>query len=136
MAQQGNGKEEASNLNRRSFIHWMLGAVPNLLSLCRLALAVVFPSLPPRFRLSVVFLAGLTDLVDGPLSRILHAASLTGRVLDPIADKAFVFAVLGTLWYDGALSIGHAALVATRDLTVSAGAMALLLFGRWADLGR
>src|SRR5262249_17808873 len=73
-------------------------------------------------------------LVDGPLSRILNAASFTGRVLDPIADKAFVFAVLGTLWYDGALPIWQAALVASRDLTVVAGAIALVLFGRWADL--
>ena len=74
--------------------------------------------------------------VDGPLSRILNAASVTGRLLDPVADKAFVFAVLGTLWYEGVLLLWHAALVAARDLTVSAGALALLLFGRWAEFGR
>src|SRR5262249_13921775 len=136
MAQEGNINEEVSNRNRSRFIVWMLGGVPNLLSLCRLALAVVFPFLPPRFRLPVVLLAALTCLVDGRLSRILNAASISGRLLDPIADKAFVLAVLGTLWYDRALPLWHAALVASRDLTISVGAIALFLFGRWADLGR
>jgi cardiolipin synthase len=134
----GNGTRRphqgSANLNRTRFIVWILGGVPNLLSLCRLALAVVFPFLPPRFRLSGVVLAGITDLMDGPLSRILNAASVTGRLLDPLADKAFFFAVLGTLWYDGTLPIWHAALVAARDLTVSAGAIALLVSGRWVDL--
>jgi phosphatidylglycerophosphate synthase len=136
MAQESNIEKEKSNRNPNSVIAWILGGVPNLLSLCRLVLALVFPLLPPRFRLAAAVLAGLTDLVDGPLSRILNAASVSGRLLDPVADKAFVFAVLGTLWYEGVLLLWHAALVAARDLTVSAGALALLLFGRWAEFGR
>src|SRR5205809_7088713 len=82
--------------------HW-LRAVPNVLTGARLALAIVFPWLPAAWRLPAVAAGALSDLADGALSRQLHAASAVGRILDPVADKALVLAVVVTLLVQGTL---------------------------------
>jgi phosphatidylglycerophosphate synthase len=105
----------------------VLAAIPNLLSLLRLALGVVFPWLPPEWRLSVIVIAAFSDLLDGAISRTLHAASTTGRVLDPVADKVFALSVLATLLVSGELQLWEAALVSFRDLAVLVGVVLLAL---------
>jgi phosphatidylglycerophosphate synthase len=99
---------------------WLV-VVPNGLSLLRLLLGLAFPWLPPGWRLPVVLLAALTDLADGASSRLLHASSRLGAVLDPVADKVFVLSVLGVLLWEGALTGVDVLLLATRDLVVLAG---------------
>jgi len=110
--------------------------IPNVLSATRLVLAFAFPWLPLAARGPVALVAGLTDLLDGYLSRAWHATSAFGRLLDPIADKAFVLAVLVTLLSDGSLTWPALALLALRDLTVLAGAAWLALRRDWAAFGR
>jgi len=93
----------------------MLKLIPNILTLGRMVLTVVFlimvlyvPSVarPNRpFFLHVAFLlfviAGVTDLVDGAIARRLKVASKFGRMMDPLADKILVcgtficFAIIG-----------------------------------------
>ena len=66
--------------------------------------------------------AGLTDFVDGWLARRLEATSLTGAVLDPIADKVLVCgAIVGLLavgmpWIFAAFG----GLILMREFAVSA----------------
>jgi CDP-diacylglycerol--glycerol-3-phosphate 3-phosphatidyltransferase len=66
--------------------------------------------------------AALTDFVDGWLARRLHAVTIWGAILDPIADKVLVCGVvlgLLTLGGNGAVAI-PAALILFREFTVSA----------------
>ena len=93
----------------------MLRHVPNILTLGRLVLTVIFlamilclggvvPEDQTRF-LDIAFVifvvAGVTDIVDGHIARKLNVASKFGRIVDPLADKVLVcgsficFAIIG-----------------------------------------
>lgn len=92
----------------------MLKWIPNILTFGRGVLTVVFLAMllywpavrehQSRFvdTAFVVFLiAGLTDIVDGPIARWLGVASRFGRLADPLFDKILVcgaficFAIIG-----------------------------------------
>jgi phosphatidylglycerophosphate synthase len=111
-------------------------AIPNALSLTRLALGLTFPWLPAGFRAWAVVLAGLTDAADGASARLLRASSSVGRSLDPVADRVFLLGVVATLVLEGALGLGEAALVGLRDWVMLAGVGWLLVRGNRVDLGR
>ena len=86
-------------------------------------LGIAFPLLPADWRLPVVILAAITDGVDGQLSRLMHAQSKLGVLLDPIADKIFFLAVVATLLWDGSISWLEVILVSLRDVIVVLGGM-------------
>jgi CDP-diacylglycerol--glycerol-3-phosphate 3-phosphatidyltransferase len=108
----------------------MLKHVPNILTFCRLVLTVVFLAMvlyaPGVAKEKVTFfwdvaftifvIAGVTDLIDGPLARSLNVASKFGRMMDPLADKVLVigafvcFAIIGIP--AKLLDIGHGWLTA------------------------
>jgi CDP-diacylglycerol--glycerol-3-phosphate 3-phosphatidyltransferase len=91
----------------------MTKLIPNILTFARLALTIIFlfmvlysplaanKSLFLDITFVVFLVAGLTDIIDGPIARKLNVASKFGRMLDPLADKilicgAFIcFAILG-----------------------------------------
>jgi CDP-diacylglycerol--glycerol-3-phosphate 3-phosphatidyltransferase len=93
----------------------MLKHVPNILTLGRLVLTVVFLVMvlyAPGIAADkvvlfwdvafVIFLiAGISDLVDGTIARRLNVTSKFGRIMDPLADKVLVigaficFAIIG-----------------------------------------
>jgi cardiolipin synthase len=110
----------------------VLRLLPNLLSLSRAALGLAFPWLPPNWRGPVVAFAALSDLADGALSRGLGATGTLGRVLDPVADKLFVLAVVLTLLAEGRLRGWEVALVGLRDWAVLLGAAGVALRRDWA----
>jgi CDP-diacylglycerol---glycerol-3-phosphate 3-phosphatidyltransferase len=82
----------------------MIKFIPNILTLMRLILTVVFlvmilyiPATP--YKHSVLYIdavfvlfviAGLTDIVDGKIARMYNASSKFGRMLDPLVDKVLV----------------------------------------------
>jgi CDP-diacylglycerol--glycerol-3-phosphate 3-phosphatidyltransferase len=80
----------------------MLKLVPNILTFGRLVLTILFlgmllyiPQAKDRIfacdaALTVFIIAGLTDIIDGPIARKLNVASKLGRMLDPLADKILV----------------------------------------------
>ena len=80
----------------------MLRFIPNILTFGRLALTIVFlvmildsPYVANKpFFLDIAFvifvIAGLTDIIDGPVARKLNVASKFGRMVDPLADKVLV----------------------------------------------
>ena len=80
----------------------MLKLVPNILTLGRLVLTVFLlimllysPNAQNRTSFLdtafIVFLiAGLTDIVDGPIARHYGIATKFGRIMDPLADKILV----------------------------------------------
>ncbi len=72
------------------------------------------------FALFVV--AGITDWLDGYLARAWEQQSTLGRMLDPIADKLLVGAVLMMLVHDntiGGPSIWAAIIILCREILVS-----------------
>ena len=73
--------------------------LPNLLSLLRLAgvpLMVWLILGPHSDVLAVVVLAaaGFTDWLDGHLARAWHQTSRVGQMLDPVADRLYILAVV------------------------------------------
>ena len=68
-------------------------------------------------------LAGITDYFDGYLARHLNQLSSFGRVLDPIADKLLVGAVIVMLAYTGKLNehfcFVPAVIILCREILVS-----------------
>lgn len=115
------------NRQTRSLLSLLLGCIPNVLSLARLALGLGFVCIPTAWRIPVVLVAALTDMLDGPLSRKLHAEPGAGRWLDPLADKVFALGVVWVVVADGTLELWQALLVGLRDLIVLAGVVIVLL---------
>src|SRR5262245_8140563 len=107
----------------------ILGVLPNLLSLARLAAGLAFPWVPTDWQIGVVVAAAISDLLDGALSRLMHATSPAGRVLDPVADKIFAVNVLINLHIHHQIATWQIVLVAARDLAVVAGVL-------WVCLGK
>jgi CDP-diacylglycerol--glycerol-3-phosphate 3-phosphatidyltransferase len=118
----------------------VMNRLPNLLTSLRLVLglftffalagaAVLGDRLPPETQFSLerwafwaFVVAALTDFVDGWLARRLHAETVWGAILDPIADKVLVCGVvlgLLSLGPNAAVAI-PAALILFREFTVSA----------------
>ncbi|MFF2389936.1 CDP-alcohol phosphatidyltransferase family protein [Agromyces sp. NPDC058104] len=72
--------------------------IPNILSMLRLALVPVFLVLIVAgdyvSALGVLIVASLTDLLDGYLARRLDQITRLGQLLDPAADRLYIFAAL------------------------------------------
>ncbi|REK19422.1 MAG: CDP-alcohol phosphatidyltransferase family protein [Planctomycetota bacterium] len=110
--------------DRPRYVPWLLA---NSLTVGRFLAGLAFPFFPVSWRPAVALAAGFTDLVDGELTRRLHAESDFGRYLDPVADKTFVLMVVFTLWSDGTLPLWQIALVGLREWTVLAITLLMLL---------
>ncbi len=109
---------------------------PNSLTVLRMGLAFAFPALPHDFRLAALVIAALTEWLDGALSRLWSVESQFGRMLDPVADKLFIVAMLATFVWEGWLSLPIVALVTLRDITVAIACTLIFLFGDRSELTR
>ena len=70
----------------------------------------------------IVFMAaGLTDILDGFLARVLHQQTVLGSYLDPIADKALLVSSFVTLSVLHIIPGWLAVLVISRDLFILLG---------------
>ncbi|PPQ30761.1 CDP-diacylglycerol--glycerol-3-phosphate 3-phosphatidyltransferase [Rhodoblastus sphagnicola] len=72
--------------------------------------------------LGLFTVAAITDFLDGYLARIWDQQSALGRMLDPIADKLLVSAVLMILVADGTIkswSVWAAIVILCREILVS-----------------
>lgn len=74
-----------------------------------------------------MILAAITDGLDGQASRLMHAQSKLGVMLDPIADKIFFLAVVATLLWDGSIAWLEVLLVSLREVIVLLGSFAAWL---------
>ena len=98
--------------------------LPNLLSFLRLAGAPVVLWLiigPQADGLAVLVLAlgGFTDWLDGHLARAWHQTSRIGQMLDPIADRLYILAVLLGLALRGIIPWWLVAIVIGRDVVIA-----------------
>ena len=109
-------------------------ALPNLLTYARIAAvpivvacmyfqAILEYGLWLRWVALAVFIAaGITDVADGYVARAYGQQSSFGRMLDPIADKLLVGAVLMMLVHDNTItgwSIWAAIIILVREILVS-----------------
>jgi len=99
-----------------------LRTLPNLLSLLRLALVPVFLYLilakHPLIAFLVLALASFTDWLDGYLARKLNQVTRIGALLDPAADRLYIFATLLGLAITGAIPVWLPAVVIGRDFVL------------------
>ncbi|WP_018156813.1 CDP-alcohol phosphatidyltransferase family protein [Demetria terragena] len=97
--------------------------IPNAVTLLRLALVAPIAILivdHAHANLTVVLLAafGASDWVDGYLARRLDQASRIGEILDPIADRVGIAAIVLALVISGHLHIWTVLLIAVVDVSV------------------
>jgi len=91
--------------------------LPNLVSGSRFALAVGFVAVEAMpVRLVVLVVASFTDVLDGWLARRSKATSNFGALLDPVADRVFVLAVVGRYLADGLFTPWQATALLFRDV--------------------
>jgi cardiolipin synthase len=99
-----------------------LVTLPNLISISRLGLAiafVVFRSM--NSRLLIVAAAGATDYFDGYFARRRGSFSKWGALIDPVADRFFVFTAVCSLLFDGVIGTWQYAVFISRDFMTAIG---------------
>ncbi len=95
--------------------------IPNALSMLRLAGVPVFLWLvlgpeADGWALALLMLSGVTDWLDGYLARKLDQRSTFGEVLDPVADRLYILAVVVGLALRDVIPWWVAILLPLRDL--------------------
>jgi cardiolipin synthase (CMP-forming) len=102
--------------------------LPNALTGVRLALAPLLVAAivqgQPRPALGLLFVAAVSDALDGFLARRFGWLTRLGSLLDPLADKLLLNACFIGLWVVAVLPGWLLALVLGRDLLIIVGAFA------------
>ena len=105
--------------------------LPNIISIIRILL--VIPTVNYLWHneygkaLTVFFVAGVSDVLDGFLARRFGWVTRLGSILDPLGDKLLMTAIYFTLGLMGQLPVWLVVLVIGRDLVIIAGAVAYRL---------
>lgn len=105
--------------------------LPNIISLLRAPLAVLFIYENTYTRLLVIFIAMLTDGIDGYIARKYGSTSMTGAILDPFMDKFFVSTVLIVLFKEQQITGFEALAMLSRDFSLCTFALYLALKNKW-----
>lgn len=94
--------------------------VPNILSFLRLLLVPVFLTLiingEDALALLVLVISSVTDFLDGLIARRFKQISRLGQLLDPAADRLFIFAALVGLAIRGVIPWWFFAAIVAREL--------------------
>jgi len=95
--------------------------LPNLLSVARLGgvplfLWLVLGPEADGWALVVLMVAGFTDWLDGKLARTLNQTSKLGQILDPVADRLYILAVVVGLALRDIIPVWLALAIPLRDV--------------------
>jgi cardiolipin synthase len=105
--------------------------IPNFLSLIRIILVpvfVIFLIQDEYHNALIIFvIAGLTDVLDGTMARLLNAQTKLGSYLDPIADKLLLTTSFVTLAILGIVPSWLTVIVMSRDFIILLGIAILSL---------
>ncbi|TRZ64617.1 hypothetical protein D4R20_02475 [bacterium] len=103
--------------------------IPNLLSLFRIFLVIPAGYLiivsveSSRYLIaSILVLMFFTDILDGYIARKFNLISEIGKIIDPLADKIAIGAVMTTFFWLGRIPVWFFVIVILRDFLI-------LLFG-------
>jgi CDP-diacylglycerol--glycerol-3-phosphate 3-phosphatidyltransferase len=102
-------------------VSWRVWTVPNALSALRLLGVPLFLYLvlvAERDGLAILLLmaSGITDWLDGQIARRFNSYSRLGQLLDPLADRLYIFAILGGLVLRDGIPLWWAAAIVGRDV--------------------
>lgn len=106
--------------------------IPNLLSLLRLV--VIYPfivfAIDRNFQLAglMLLISGLSDMFDGIIARKFNQVTQLGKMLDPIADKLTLIAVVICLYILFPSILPFMAVLFTKEILMLAGGALLLKF--------
>lgn len=110
-------------LNPAEVVSSRVLTVPNVISSARLSLVPIFvwAALTGRNLIAFVLLAvvGSTDWVDGFVARRTGQVSVLGKLLDPVADRVAIVAVLGVFAFQQTIPRSLAAVIVARDILVA-----------------
>ena len=96
--------------------------LPSIISLSRLLMAAAFAMIPkPGTRIILILAASLTDFLDGWLARRANLTTRWGALIDPIADRMFVFTAVCVFLFDGAINTTQYFLLISRDVMTAVG---------------
>lgn len=97
--------------------------VPNVISLVRLALVPVFAWLivvgEDGWALLVLAVSGVSDWLDGVLARRLNQVTRLGQMLDPLADRLFIFVTLIGLAWREVVPMWLVVVIVARDVLLA-----------------
>jgi len=106
----------------------------NSLSCCRAPLVFLFFFDNVNIRLLAIFLAALTDCVDGYLARRYQSTSKLGTILDPAMDKFFVYVVLFVFYREGNISSCEVVAMLSRDFFLCFYGIFMVVLRRWKTI--
>ena len=96
-----------------------LRTVPNMLSALRLILVPVFLVMllnnQGLVAIAILAVSSITDFLDGYLARRYHQVTRLGQLLDPFADRLYIFSTLIAFSIQGVIPWWLALLVIGRD---------------------
>ena len=99
-----------------------LRAVPNIISLSRVLLAIAFVAVGHTdARLVVIVLAAATDFLDGWIARRANSSTRWGALIDPFADRVFAVVAVSFFLVTGALSLIGLLVMLSRDIMTAIG---------------
>ncbi len=101
----------------------------DLVSVVRIPLAAAFPLVSNPWRLGILAVAAVTDLLDGPLARRFGASAL-GALIDPVADKLFMASAFGVVAVSGRLAPLEIVGVLLRDIVATVAFLATVFSHR------
>lgn len=101
--------------------HSRVWTIPNILSMLRLAgvplfLWLVLGPEADAWALVLLMVSGITDFLDGYLARRLNQFSNLGEILDPVADRLYILAVVVGLALRDIIPWWVAIILPLRDL--------------------
>ena len=109
----------------------ILGQIPNLLTLLRIAAAPVlillFLSEDYELALILFVVAGITDSLDGWFAKRFNCVTELGARLDPLADKILIISAYCMLAWLELIPFALVLLVIFRDLVIVGGYLVLTL---------
>ncbi|MBS5449740.1 MAG: CDP-alcohol phosphatidyltransferase family protein [Coriobacteriia bacterium] len=110
-------------------LHTIL-TVPNVITLCRLFLTIVFLVLYPISELRtpaiVIFIiAASTDWLDGQVARRTHQVSVFGKRFDPVMDRVLIFSGVLALFIARLIPVWVAVFLVARDVYLAVGGLIL-----------
>ncbi|HEX4934803.1 MAG TPA: CDP-alcohol phosphatidyltransferase family protein [Gemmatimonadaceae bacterium] len=104
-------------MDRRSLVF-----LPSVISLTRLAMAAAFVMVStPATRVWLILAASLTDFLDGWLARRANLTTRWGALIDPVADRMFVFTAVCVFLFEGLISTSQYFLLISRDFMTAVG---------------
>lgn len=96
--------------------------LPNSISLSRLVLALGFVLITGTWeRVAIIVIAAITDFMDGWLARHEKAESETGALIDPLADRIFVFVAISVYLVEGRFTGSQYFIFLSRDIATAIG---------------